>query len=579
MAYICSYKSLTPTHKIGLIDVLRKSATPVVFMLLLASTLFMCSSLPASARITDKSDKPLIIILVNSSIYPRIESSLNQYEEDVQSDGFSVRIVKTDELTDPTPQGIRSVLQQALSQNLVGAVLVGDIPTAWIRLAGKNLPTDMYYRDLNGVWTDTNGDGIYDGCSGNVEPEIWIGRLKADTLPGDESSLLNQYFAKDHLIRTGLRVLPWWRALGYIHSDGIDWAEDVNSSLRQVCSDVTLVTDPTVVSAQDYMSRLGDPFGYEWLVLMSHGDFDYHTFGVNGSVNEGVVYPYDYRSIDPRVMFYIMFVCSGGRFTEQDYLGGAVIFNDTYGLMSISCTDTMYSFSFKDFFSSLSEGETIGAGFQNLFLQKDGLQGQNLDNISYQFVFYGLTLNGDPTLRPCVRQDVKLHDISITNTVYNITSSADGERTVQVKAFVQNSGDFNETFHVSIKTQYYTLADSVVSLAPKTVKTVDLHIGKPYGLIPVNGTGTTVSLVLSSVPEEFNLADNVKLLALNDIAVVPPSTSFNSNNWVWLIVAFTIFLLIPYSVFKVLTSERLFLSKYLARLKKALTKNHHRALD
>lgn len=574
---MCSYKSLTPTHRIGFIDVLKKSATLVVFILLLALTPLMGSSLSVSARVSDESDKPLVMIIVNSSIYSRIELSLDQYEKDVQSEGFSVRIVKTGELADPTPQGIRSVLQQALNQDLVGAVLVGDIPTAWIRLAGKTLPTDMYYRDLDGVWTDTNSDGVYEECSGNVEPEIWVGRLKADTLPGDESTLLNQYFMKDHLIRTGARVLPWWRALGYIDSDGIGWAGDVNSSLSQVCSDVALVTDPTVVSAQDYMSRLGDPFGYEWLYLMSHGDFDYHTFGFNGSVNEGVVYPYDYRSIDPRVMFYIMFICSGGRFTEQDYLGGTVIFNDTYGLLSISCTDTMYSFSFKDFFSALSEGETIGAGFQDLFLREDGLQGQLLDNVSYQFVFYGLTLNGDPTLSPCVRQQVKLHDIGITNVVYSITN-ADGELAVQVKAFVQNSGDFKETFHISIKTQYYTVADSVISLAPKTVKAVDLRVGKPYGLIPDNNTDTVVSVVLSSLPEEFNLADNVKLLTLKDVAVVPPSTSFNSNNWAWLIVTLAIFVLIPYGVFKTLTSERLFLSKYFARLKKALAKNHHRAL-
>lgn len=570
----CSHKSLTPAHKIDFIDMLRKSAILVVPVLLLALIPFMDLLFPVSARVTDKPDKPLVMIVVNSSIYPQIELSLNQYGGDIQSDGFSVRIVRTGELADPMPQGIRSLLQQALNQDLVGAVLVGDIPTAWVEISGKIFPTDMYYRDLNGVWTDLNGDGVYEKHGGDVVPEIWVGRLKANMLPGDEGTLLNQYFTKNHLIRTDLRVLPWWRALVYIDYDGIGWAGDANSSLSKVCSDVTLVTDPDVTSAEDYMSRLRDPFGYEWLYLMSHGDFDFHTFETNGSVNEGVVYPYNYRSIDPRVLFYIMFVCSGARFTEKDYLGGTVIFGDTYGLLSIGCTDMMYSFSFRDFFAALSEGETIGASFQELFLREDGLQGQHLGNVSYQFVYYGLTVNGDPTLRPCIRKEVKLHDVSITNAVYNITD-ADGGSAVHVKAYVQNPGDFSETFHILIKMQYYTLVDSSISLAPKAVKIVDLYIRKPYGMVFVNDTNTTVSVILSSVQEEFNLADNVKYLVLKDVVVVPPSTSFNSNSWGWLIITFAIFLLIPYGVFKMLTSERLLASKYLARLRGALAKKHH----
>jgi hypothetical protein len=553
---------------------LKRSAILLVHALLLVLTLCGGSPSSVSARVTDKPDKPLVIVLVNSSIYPQIASSLEQYGEDVQSGGFSVRIVGTDELADATPRGVRGFLQQAFIQGLVGAVLVGDIPTAWFKVSDKILPTDMYYRDLNGVWTDLDGDGVYERHSGDVSPEIWVGRLKASGLGGDESLLLNEYFNKNHRFRLGLRVLPWWRALAYIDDDGIDWAGDANSSLRQACSDVTLVTDPTVTTAVDYMKRLQDPFGYEWLYLMCHGDFDYHTFKTGGSSVDDVVYPYEYRSIDPRVLFYIMFVCSGARFTENNYLAGTSIFGSTYGLLSISCTDTMYSFSFRDFFTALSQGEAIGSSFQELFLREDGLQGQHLDNTSYQFVFYGLTLNGDPTLKPCVRREVKLHDVSITDATYNITE-LDGGSAVHVKAFVQNPGDFDETFHVSIRTQYYTLADSMVSLAPKSDQIVELYIKKPYGLIPVNNTNSTVSVILNSLPEEFNIANNVNYLVIKGVVIVPPSTSFNANRLEWLITTLVLFSLVPYGVFKVLTSERLFLSKYPAKLRGVLARNRH----
>ena len=525
-----------------------------------------------SARVTTKPDKPLVIVIVNSSIYYAIGSSLDQYRENVESTGFSVNIVSTDQMVPATPQGIRSFLQQAMTQDLVGVVLVGNIPTAWFKISDKSFPTDMYYRDLDGVWVDSDGDGVYDKHSGDTSPEIWVGRLKCPTTTGSEATLLNNYFTKNDRFRRGLRVLPWWRALAYIDDDGVDYAEEVRSSLSQVCSDVTLVTNTTQTTATDYENQLSDRFGYEWLYLMCHGDFDYQVFMINGSLNGGTVYPREYESIDPRVMFYIMFGCSGARFTEQDYLAGAEIFADTYGLISIGCTDTMYSFSLRRFFAALSEGKTVGTALQEWFLQEDGLQDQNLDNSSFQFVFYGLTICGDPTLEPCGHRKVALHDISISDVLYDITN-ADGGSTVHIRLFVQNSGDFNETFCVSIKMDYYTLADSKVYLQSKSVRIVDLFVQEPYRVTAVNHSKTTVSAVLSSIPEEFNLADNARSLILENVVVAPPTVFFDASRWEWLVITFAIFLLIPYSVFKALASERLFLSKYWVKLREVLAKN------
>ncbi|MDH5770274.1 MAG: hypothetical protein OEZ25_03190, partial [Candidatus Bathyarchaeota archaeon] len=76
-------------------------------------------------------EKPLVCILVNSTIYAGIESSLDQYVVDMENSGFEVKIMETGQLLDKTPRGIRSYLQENIPHRLAGCLLVGDIPGAW----------------------------------------------------------------------------------------------------------------------------------------------------------------------------------------------------------------------------------------------------------------------------------------------------------------------------------------------------------------------------------------------------------------------------------------------------------------
>ncbi|MDH5596281.1 MAG: C25 family cysteine peptidase, partial [Candidatus Bathyarchaeota archaeon] len=160
-------------------------------------------SLPenAAAAMSITSEKPLVCILVNSTIYADIEFSLNRYAVDVENSGFAVKIMETGQLFDETPEGIRSYLQENLPHKLDGCLLVGDIPGALFEVGAKEFPTDLYYMDLDGLWTDSDNDMIYDEHSGDVAPEIWVGRLKVPDVAGDEASLLNDYFDKNHRYR------------------------------------------------------------------------------------------------------------------------------------------------------------------------------------------------------------------------------------------------------------------------------------------------------------------------------------------------------------------------------------------
>lgn len=96
------------------------------------------------------------MVIVNSSIYPGIQGRINQYISDLESQNYEVLLVKT---SGGTPQDIRSLLKG--ENNLIGAVLVGDLPIPWFQIIEtwdggttyeyEEFPCDLYYMDLNGT--------------------------------------------------------------------------------------------------------------------------------------------------------------------------------------------------------------------------------------------------------------------------------------------------------------------------------------------------------------------------------------------------------------------------------------------
>ena len=197
----------------------------------------------------------LVYVLVETSVFDRIENSLDRYANDLESiEGFSVGIytVSTSNTT-----AVRLLLQQALPEGLVGCLLVGDIPAAYYQYGDFSIvppinitfATDFYYMDLDGTWTDSDNDGIFDGHSGNVEPEIWVGRLKPSIL-GNEIANLQNYFNKNHNYKTGSLSLPDL-SLSYIDDDWIPWADSWNNSVGLVYSNGTLVKDGSTTISEE----------------------------------------------------------------------------------------------------------------------------------------------------------------------------------------------------------------------------------------------------------------------------------------------------------------------------------------
>ena len=484
----------------------------------------VASSLPEHIPMTMSNtiEKPLVCVLVNSTIYAGIESSLDQYIVDVENSGFEAKIKETGQLLDKTPGGIRSYLQENMPYRLAGCLLVGDIPGAWFEIGDKEFPIDLYYMDLDGVWKDLDNDQIYDGHSGDVAPEIWVGRLKVPRIAGDEASLLNHYFAKNHRYRTGTLSLPWWRGMIYIDDGGTNTntLDDAKSSLSEICSDIILVKDRATTNATDYKNRLHDPSGYEWIYLMCHGTHNNHTFMVPPDQPEtsqdswfqwdGTVYSSDYRSIDPRISFYHFVVCSAAKYTEPDYLAGSAVFGSNYGLLAVGSTQTMSTLPVNDFYQSLSEGKSIGEAFHEWYVQLH-------ERYDYpQRQSYGLTLIGDPTLQP----HREVHDVAVTYLTVSLINVS-GEETLTVEVAVENQGDFNETFDVTIYYDLKNFDSTDVTLAAETDTTLTFSFTQLDRLILGYHT---VEAKASTILGELDRDDNTLLTSFKGRIVNLPVT-------------------------------------------------------
>lgn len=467
-----------------------------------ASLLLFSAALPNAAHSQSlPPTNPYVYVLVDSTLYASLASALSTYEQDLENAGFSVEISQD---FGGTAEDIREFLQnEAKTHEMAGALLVGDVPYASYitEIGGYNYtyPWDLYYMDLDGNWIDSDGDDVYDkhrSGDGDLGPEIWVGRLWASTMTGNETKLLINYFDKNHRFRTGELTLPR-RALAYFDDDFVSSADNVNSSLRMIYGNettkVTLVTELNTTRAADYKTRLNDTSGYEWLHLEAHGNFKAHTFKAYGIWSD--VFSSEIRKIDPHALFYNIMACRTTDYSRDNYIGGSYIFAHTYGLLVIGFTKPHGTWNVADFYGSLAKGKCIGQAFKEWF-EKHGEFNQGY--------YYGMTILGDPTLRtPRIYNQTR--DTAVTSIMAGATEVHSGSD-VTINVAVKNKGVFVETVNVTV---YYDdnnfIGRQTVSLFPASDRTL-IFLWDTTGVRLGNHT---IKAETSFLPQESNTDDNI----------------------------------------------------------------------
>jgi hypothetical protein len=341
-----------------------------------------------------------IAVMVNADLWGPLQASLELHALDLEGEGFGVDIYT---ISGGIPEEMRGLLQLLHAEGLKGALFVGDLPIAWYETDGcydppfpfhLEFPCDFFYMDMNGVFQDTDADGLYDLHTGHRAPEIWIGRLTASPLTAGGSTeieLLQNYFRKNHLYRCNLAPLAH-RGLAYLDDDCIFLTHHLNILQTEFIGGCTAIHDPWTTWDTDYENTLTEP--HELIQLWAHSNPVSHGF-TNPAGQWSYTESWEIPVIDPRVYFYILCACSNARYTTTDYMAGWYIFSPSYGLAAIGNTTLGAMIYCHDFYPSLGYQKPIGDAYIDWFLAQAAGGFWWWEECYY----YGLTLLGDPTLR------------------------------------------------------------------------------------------------------------------------------------------------------------------------------------
>lgn len=352
-------------------------------------------------RITPKhSLTPEYLILAEKNLFYALTKEIKTYAEDVHAiTGYGIFL---EYVENPNPESLKSLIV-SYQNNLCGVFLIGDMGECYFETQNdhnkygyRKWPCDLFFIDLDGVWTDSDSNGIYDSHTGNVAPEIFLGRLStAGLYPCEnEVDLIRRQLQKSHDF--------WWKTSYHVHETTLnyvdsDWADMFHPfNIKKVFSTLNITNvrygiEPEF-SASDYLLRISsDVYGFTHLA--AHSTPIHHRFKV---INE-YIYSNQIRIINSNNYAYSLFCCSACNWAagyQNDYLGGAYLFNNgkTIAVVGTTKTGGMDPNSTPEFYSMLPY-MNLGNAFLNWWSSFGN--SHTTDNIYW---CYGMTILGDPII-------------------------------------------------------------------------------------------------------------------------------------------------------------------------------------
>lgn len=370
------------------------------------------------------------LILVNGTLYPSIKEEVRTYVEDVHASyGYGIYLLS---VVNASYLNIKDIII-GYEENLCGVFLIGDFQECLFEINNdheqygyRKWPCDLFFTDLNGVWLDTDGNGIFDQHTGDVKPEIFLGRLSATGMDfyGSEISLIKDQLAKSHNF--------WWDESFHLNNDTIlnyidrDWAHTFNvngvkKALRSCIVDDIKNNNSSPFSKSDYLNRLSDD-KYGFTFLAAHSCPNYHLIS---RVNTNA---YEISQHESKNFAYNLFCCSACNWMASNlygYLGGVYLFCGDRTVAVIGSTKTGAMSKRKSFHDCL-ETNNIGYSLKEWWGSAYGNQHDDTD-ISWS---YGMTILGDPTIY--LWHDVS--DILVSEISLNSFPNDDNSNLVLFKA-------------------------------------------------------------------------------------------------------------------------------------------------
>jgi hypothetical protein len=337
--------------------------------------------------------KGKMLILVNYDLYPSIKASIGQYIKDVAYEGYFATAYR---VKNGTPAELRNFIKGNVP--IAGVLMVGNLPVAWFEMNDDfygyaEFPCDLYFMDINGTWNDPDNDGKFSEHPSGVEPEIWVGRLWTPAGNGNDATLLNNYFSRNHQFRKGLFGYSN-QALAYVDDDWTGF-DDCAFDLMFPASNIEVITDPATTDGDRYKAEINQHRA--WAQICAHSSPGGHSFKIP-SGSEWVPNSYLRDVNPPNAYFYNLFACSNARFTQADYMAGWYIFDKSggsvcNGLAAVGSTKTGSMLLFENFYGPMGAGKTIGGAFVDWWKALGSTH-----DLGERRWYYGMVLLGDPTL-------------------------------------------------------------------------------------------------------------------------------------------------------------------------------------
>ncbi|MBN2530992.1 MAG: hypothetical protein JXR76_31685 [Deltaproteobacteria bacterium] len=297
------------------------------------------------------------LLVVEQSILALVSESLNIYLEDIRPQGYYGKIVSYD-------GGDATVLKHLIQseyhgENIVGAFLIGDLPSAWYRQFAfgtwEEFPCDIFLADMDDDWRQTANE-IYISRPVDFQVEIFTSRIMGS------ASEINAYFTKNHLYRTQGSLVAQ-TAFNFIEEEWEAYVTDEHFNLDALYDTVEICMDSTCTTRANYIDTLTGT-GAEFLQQRIHA-LPCELL-IDGGGPDSSVTCDDVASNNFKTSFVDLWNCSGCRFTQRN-LGMTYLMNTDYGLATIGSTKTGALLYEQYFFSYLAAGRTWGEAGKEYF--------------------------------------------------------------------------------------------------------------------------------------------------------------------------------------------------------------------
>ena len=341
-------------------------------------------------------DRGTVILVVDSTYASDLSTELGRLQQDLVGDGWTV--IRHDVARTATVPSVKALIvadYQAAPTRVTTVFLFGHVPVPYSgQLApdghGDHIgawPADLYYGDMDGIWTDTAnyggtgrqsnvpGDGKFDQTSAPGRVELAVGRVDLANMPAfgpkTERDLLGQYLDKDHAFRHAVWTLP---ARGLIDDNFGAFGGEAFAS-----------TGWRAFSA--FFGR-ANVFALDWFSTLANNSYlwAYGCGGGNYTGAGGVGSTSNFASTDTKVAFTFLFGSYFGDWDVSNDFLRAPLATTTYGLTCAWAGRPAW------YVHHMAMGETIGYGAR-----------VTQNNSGTYFYGYGpsvhIALMGDPTLR------------------------------------------------------------------------------------------------------------------------------------------------------------------------------------